>query len=85
MVQISKWGNQPVLQHFPPTHSQVEALSSEIQSGDAVSAESCHSESTWFFVHSRLCCTLAFMALGWLPSLKVAALKIAGNGCKVQV
>lgn len=39
----------------------------------------------WFFAHGGMGFMYAFMGLGWLPSFKVAALKIAGNGCGVQV
>lgn len=38
-----------------------------------------------FFVYGSLCSAYAFMCLGRLPRFKVAALKIAGNACGVQV
>lgn len=73
-----------VLQGFPSKGGQVTAFDSDTQLEGVTSTGSRHNELR-FFIYGSLCFIYAFMCLGQLPSLKVAALKIAGNGCGVQV
>lgn len=60
------------------------SFDSDKQLEGVTSAGSWHSELR-FFIYGSLCFVYAFMCLGRLPRFKVAALKIAGNGCGVQV
>lgn len=60
------------------------SFDSDKQLEGVTSAGSWHNELR-FFIYGSLCFVYAFMCLGRLPRFKVAALKIAGNGCGVQV
>lgn len=73
-----------VLQGFSSKSWQVTAFDSDKQLEGVTSAGSWHNELR-FFLYGRSCFVYAFMCLGRLPSFKVAALKIAGNGCGVQI